>query len=212
MISNYVLPLEQKRKAIEIEDTEQWIDQHVRQSQYMMQIIKCNRGSCCLPFKSNYKEFFQNRFLTAPIPLYQSTEGIARGDGGYYYSMFTSLHLNRILKPTCYNQYCPSVQIKDKNGKMKLEKRTYDECSLYYLLIEAMVAHKRFCKGRGNLDCDDEQSIEEKEGKMWISNDDANGDNDFEQIGIFSTKSTNSLALSKKKKKFLTAITDTHEW
>lgn len=110
---------------MEIEKFEQSIVQDVQQSLYMMQIVKCGRGSFCLPFRSNCKEFFPDRFLLAPIPLRQSTEGLAVGDGGHYYSVVTSLHLNRILKPTCFDQYlsfqyatniiaCPSVQIKDK--------------------------------------------------------------------------------------------------
>lgn len=46
-----------------------------------------------------------------------------------------------------------------------------------------MVAHKRFCKGRENLDCDDEGSSEDGEDKMWISDDDddANGDEAVEK-------------------------------
>ena len=176
---------------MEIEKFEQWIAQDVRQSQYMMQIVKCGRGSFCLPFRSNYKEFFPDRFLLVPIPLRQSTEGLAVGDGGHYYSVATSLHLNRILKPNCDDQYlsfqyatniiaCPSVQIKDKKGKAKLEKRTCDRCSLYHSTIKAMVAYKSFCKGRENLDCDDEKSSEDEEDKMLISDDDADGDEDVD--------------------------------
>ena len=57
-------------------------------------------------------------------------------------------------------------------GNWKLEKRTFDKCSLYHSTIKAMVAHKRFCKGRENLNCDDEEPSEDEEDKMWISDDD----------------------------------------
>ena len=106
--------------------------------------------------------------------------------------MFTLLYLNRILKPTCYDTNCPSVQIKDKKGITKFENRTCDKCSLYHSTITAIVAHKRLYKGRKNLESDDEESCENKEDKTWISDDGANGEEDvdtnsniFHQINRF---------------------------
>ena len=43
VISNYVNPPEQRTQPILTEKSEQWIAQHARQSQYMMQIVKCGR-------------------------------------------------------------------------------------------------------------------------------------------------------------------------
>ena len=127
-------------------------------------------------------------------------------DGGHYYSVFTSLHVNRFLKPTCYDQYCPSIQIKDKKGKTKLEKRACDKCSLYHSTIKAMLAMEEILKRKRKLVCDDEQSSKDKEDKMWISDDDRNKMRMLTQIGIFSINSFNSLALSKKRKTFLQSL------
>ena len=71
VIANHVPLPEQKRKAMEIEKSAKLIAQHLRQSQYTMQIIKCDfaRRSCCLLFRSNYREFFADRLLPAPISL-----------------------------------------------------------------------------------------------------------------------------------------------
>ena len=65
LIANYVPLPEQKRKAMEIEKSAKLIAQHLRQSQYTMQIVKCDlaRRSCCLLFRSNYKEFFPYKEL-----------------------------------------------------------------------------------------------------------------------------------------------------
>ena len=43
-----------------------------------------------------------------------------------------------------------------------------------------MVAHKRFCKGRENLNCDDEEPSEDEEDKMWISGNDWDDDEDVD--------------------------------
>ena len=48
--------------------TEDWKSKHVSQSQYMLQIVKCKDKSCC-QFRTNYLDFFPNRFLPPPVPL-----------------------------------------------------------------------------------------------------------------------------------------------
>lgn len=45
---------------------EKWVATHVRQSKYMLQIIKCTDDTCCTPFKSNWLYMFPMRFLPCP--------------------------------------------------------------------------------------------------------------------------------------------------
>ena len=74
-----------------------------------------------------------------------------------------------------------------------------------------MLAQKKFYKGRENLVCDDENPVKMKRIKCGFQMMMQMVMRMLTQVGIFSTKSTDSLALSKKNKKFFADITDTHE-
>lgn len=114
--ANYIDPPEQPRQQIVTEKFGKWIAQQVRQSQYMVQVVKCSKDSCCSPFRSNYMKFFPAKFLLAPIALSESEEGLAAKDDGHYHPVFISMHLNQVLNPIYYDQYYPSVQIEDRKG------------------------------------------------------------------------------------------------
>lgn len=55
---------------------EQWLARHVRQSQYVLQIIKCSDVTCCLEWRSNWLKVVTFRFLPAPYPLHQTMNGV----------------------------------------------------------------------------------------------------------------------------------------
>ena len=59
-----------------IEKSQLWCQQHVRGSQYMLQIIKCKDLSCCAPPRSSYFSLVKDRFLPPPMPLAQSDDGL----------------------------------------------------------------------------------------------------------------------------------------
>jgi len=52
--------------------TEEWKAIHVRQSQYLMQIIKCDDKACCGVWRSSLRMLLRDRFLPAPVPCIQS--------------------------------------------------------------------------------------------------------------------------------------------
>ena len=52
-------------KEVDILD-EKWVEIHVRQSKYMLQIVKCSGPECCAPFRSNWLSVFPKRFLPCP--------------------------------------------------------------------------------------------------------------------------------------------------
>ena len=44
----------------------QWVANHVRQTRYNLQIVKCRNTACCEPFQTNWMDVFPDRFI--PIP------------------------------------------------------------------------------------------------------------------------------------------------
>ena len=94
--------------------TEEWKAKHVRQSQYMLQIVKCSEKPCRKQWRTNYLEFFPQRFLPAPALITTSENGlqIDRAKGRFQF-LFQSLFLASSLKlDVCYDEYCPSLQEK----------------------------------------------------------------------------------------------------
>jgi len=53
---------------------QKWFAEHVRTSQYFLQIVKCNNLSCCTAPRSSYFSFIPSRFLPGPVPLCQTLE------------------------------------------------------------------------------------------------------------------------------------------
>ena len=43
-----------------------WVAKHVRQSKYVLQIVKCTDPACCKPFRSSWLKVFPQRFLPCP--------------------------------------------------------------------------------------------------------------------------------------------------
>ena len=52
-----------------ITKSEAWKYEHVRESQYFLQIVKCTSSTCCQPFESNCLKVVKDRFLPPPLPL-----------------------------------------------------------------------------------------------------------------------------------------------
>ena len=47
---------------------ENWVANHVRQSQYVLQVVRCNDIICCGDCRSNWTAVVHSRFLPAPYP------------------------------------------------------------------------------------------------------------------------------------------------
>lgn len=136
---------------------QEWINRHVRTSQYFTQIVKCLDTSCCSAPRSSYFSILPQRFLPPPFPVVQTGEGLKTPDRSgsinqqeqhLFPSLFTALSLSleavlprsvRSLKELPYDLYCPSVQ-------SVLTERTCKICGKYFaskvMLKSHLVLHK----------------------------------------------------------------------
>lgn len=140
--------------------SEEWKAKHVRESQYLLQIVKCTDAVCCSPFQSSYLKIVKDRFLPPPLPVtYDKKGGIewAKDDKeAKYLSLFQNLALNASLIPTRaidkhpkgipYDYSCPST-------KDCLADRTCKYCGLYFGSIKSKQNHSITCRNRETTPC-----------------------------------------------------------
>jgi hypothetical protein len=71
-ISEYIDPEfgELRSERLHSKDLD-WMAEHVRTSQYLTQIVKCEDINCCGKRRSPYFSFISSRFLPPPFPLQQ---------------------------------------------------------------------------------------------------------------------------------------------
>ena len=58
--ASYTSPPEKEHDEVVFHKSEEWETEHVRLSQYMLQIIKCSGSSCCNLWRKNYPVFFHS--------------------------------------------------------------------------------------------------------------------------------------------------------
>ena len=130
----------------EVEQT--WIDNHVSQSRYLLQIVKCGDHSCCHPRRTKYEDILNSRFLPPPVPLKLAGNGPSVHSSGMFGNLFQNLWLSSITKIKVFDQYCPKMgYIKHKSGKTELQRHTSqkDSCYKYFSTLKALKAHTRIC-------------------------------------------------------------------
>ncbi|CAF1273702.1 unnamed protein product [Adineta steineri] len=106
---------------------EYWCATHVLQTQYTIQIIRCNDASCCTPWRSNYIQVFPHRFLPAPAPFNRSSAGVKMAEiasssaainpiSPFYGNLFQRIQFHGIVINRTKNDLlpfdacCPSIQ------------------------------------------------------------------------------------------------------
>ncbi len=106
-----------------------WCATHVLQTQYTIQIIRCNNSSCCTPWRSNYIQVFPHRFLPPPVPFNRSSRGVKMAEiesssatinpiSPFYGNLFQRIQFHGIVINRTHNDLlpfdacCPSLQIK----------------------------------------------------------------------------------------------------
>ena len=137
-----------------IEKDQEWHAKHVRESQYLLQIVKCNDGSCCNPRRSSLFRFSLDGFLPPPLPVIQGKNGLEYGESAEnskFVSLFTNLAINKsiyppraavkFLKGIPYDFACLNVE-KD------LPRRVCASCGLYFATMKSNAAHKAWCNAR----------------------------------------------------------------
>ncbi len=81
---------------------EYWCAMHVLQTQYTLQIIRCNSVECCGPWRSNYDDVFPHRFLPSPVPFERTPYGVRMADkdyqkGQFYGSLFQRIQFHGVV-------------------------------------------------------------------------------------------------------------------
>ena len=151
VVSEYIEPSKLEMPPLELRTVSvQWRADHVGESQYFTQIVKCTDRKCCLAPRSSFFSLFSTRFLPAPVPLMQTGDGVKAALVGDETASFTSVFLTQLLNPAVlprslsayrylpYDAYCPSVQ-------SLLLRHTYKKCSLYHASISSLKAHTWHC-------------------------------------------------------------------
>uniref|UniRef100_UPI0035900373 uncharacterized protein isoform X2 n=1 Tax=Myxine glutinosa TaxID=7769 RepID=UPI0035900373 len=123
-----------------------WAKNHVRESQYLLQVVRCNDRTCCTEWRSNWNKVFPKRFLPAPYPLQQTTCGlrVSEPSDAVDCHMYTSISQRMAfhLKPASESEHdevpfdfhCPSVQA-------NLEERLCGKCGMYFASRLAVEHH-----------------------------------------------------------------------
>jgi hypothetical protein len=152
VIAHYVNPESSEISEDElISGTPLWLSNHVRESQYFTQIVKCKDIQCCRAPRSSYFQLISQRFLPPPLPLMQTAEGLRVAElgnaaDGKFVSLFITQTLDSTLLPRSalsfkmlpYDAYCPSVQA-------MINRRICKKCGLYHASLTSLKAHQCLC-------------------------------------------------------------------
>ena len=81
---------------------EYWCAMHVLQTQYTLQIVRCNSVECCGAWRSNYIEVFPHRFLPSPVPFERTPYGVRMAEkdyqkGQFYGSLFQRIQFHGVV-------------------------------------------------------------------------------------------------------------------
>ncbi|CAF2752161.1 unnamed protein product [Rotaria sp. Silwood2] len=131
---------------------ESWCDRHVLQSQYTLQIVRCNSQDCCGEWRSNYLQVFSQRFLPPPVPFVQGSSGlvIAESDSEqdrFCGSLFQRLQLSKLIHKELnsssvpFDYFCTSV-------KQSIPKRICNICNKYFPTMERRKNHCKIHKSK----------------------------------------------------------------
>ncbi|CAF3380058.1 unnamed protein product [Rotaria socialis] len=157
-------PREKFDEQLKYDIDEYWCVTHVVQTQYTLQIIRCNSVECCGPWRSNYYRVFPHRFLPAPVPFERTMHGVRMADrdyqkGQFYGSLFQRIQFHGIViqhtqaEMLPFDYCCASV-------KKELKKRTCRICQQYIPSAYRMKNHyKIHAQHLEDFDHDDEDTL-----------------------------------------------------
>ncbi|CAF1588411.1 unnamed protein product [Adineta ricciae] len=139
---------------------EYWCAMHVLQTQYTLQIIRCNSDECCGPWRSNYVEIFPHRFLPAPVPFERTPYGIRMADrdyqrGQFYGSLFQRIQFHGVVIQHTQNEMIP-FDYCCSSVKKELKKRTCKICNQYIPSAYRMKNHYKIHARHYDTDDDHE--------------------------------------------------------
>ena len=146
-VAEYISPSEDEMPMLK---DQAWHKAHVRESQYMLQIVKCRDRSCCEEPRSSYFTVVKDRFLPPPLPLLQTEDGLtcrANDVNAGFPSLFLQMLLgNDVIPPGMKRRYAKGVPYDFSCPTLQTErKRICEKCGLYHASIKSMKAHHRQC-------------------------------------------------------------------
>jgi hypothetical protein len=114
--------------------SEEWIMEHVRQSQYCLQIVRCNNIDCCGEWRTNLLDIFPDRFLPAPVKFINYNNGVVASnvddDQGRFGSLSQRIMLGRLQPKTDFKQFL--IDFYCKSIRDQLAKRICPKRGLYF--------------------------------------------------------------------------------
>ena len=146
-----------------------WCATHVLQTQYTIQIIRCNNPSCCSPWRSNYNRVFPHRFLPPPVPFHRSSRGVRMAEidsssaatnpiSPFYGNLFQRIQFHGIVLNQTkdnllpFDACCPSLQT-------KLSSRLCSICKQYIPISIRLRNHYRIHETEIDYDQNKEENI-----------------------------------------------------
>lgn len=149
VVAEYVDPDDTAEKLIPDMPSPEWYSEHVRESQYLLQVVKCDNRACCRNMRSSLRLVLSGRFLTPPFPILQSSCGLyipkPEDHDGKTFAPFL-LRRSLGITPTHegfekmpYDLYCPSL----KGERHQLVGRTCKQCGLYFCAKKNAQTHRR---------------------------------------------------------------------
>lgn len=141
-------PISGVQWSVQVEENADWYSRHVRESQYLLQVVKCGNPDCCGMLRSSLRCVLPEGFLPAPCKLWQSSSGISATERGSYAKfcpLFVrlSLQVNPSAKSfvkTPYDYLCPTIV-------PQLATRICSICGLYFVSRKGVVKHKELVHG-----------------------------------------------------------------
>ena len=126
---------------------QKWIDNHVSQSRYILQIVKCKDLSCCTASRTNYDELLGSRFIPPPVPLKVGNAGPNVHAEGKFGGLFQNLWLSHTTNIKVFDTHCPKMNlVKHKSGVSELNRRICPKCGIYYPTLKALQRHRSACQ------------------------------------------------------------------
>jgi hypothetical protein len=148
VFAEYIIPNIEPPSVVP-QPTEDWKSIHLRQSHYLLQIVKCNNRQCCKEWRSQYFKLFPDRFVPPPLLMHKSEAGFALcssscnvAHGHSFQDLQTRILLEKIVPrieefPIMpFDYHCPSQQ-------KELKERMCRICFTSFATKTACLSHKK---------------------------------------------------------------------
>ena len=161
-----------------------WCATHVLQTQYTIQIIRCNTITCCGPWRSNYIQIFPHRFLPAPVAFERTPRGIAMAERDYQKGVFYGSLIQRIQFHGVVMQHTQSdilpFDYSCGSVRKELKRRICSICKQYIPSAYRMKNHYKIHQQQYASNCLEYDNMFTQEN--GLDNDDDDDDDDAEMM------------------------------